>query len=104
MDFGTILMIVIMCGTAFAIQLALCLKANTVMARLWPVIILTGIEIICGIIVVAVGDKSDIGIIVSSYALSQMVIVGGLLLPVDVAWVVYGVIFLIQKLKNKPEV
>jgi hypothetical protein len=38
------------------------------------------------------------------YALSQMVIVGALLVPVDLAWVTYGVIWLIQKLKNKSEV
>ena len=104
MDLGRILMIVILCGGAFAAQLALCLKADTVLSRLWPVIILTGIEIICGIIVVAVGDKSEAGTIVSMFALSQMVIVGGLLVPVDLAWVAYGVIWLIQKIRNNPEV
>ena len=104
MDLGRILMIVILLGGAFAGQLALCLKANSVMPRLWPVIILTGIEIVCGIIVVAVGDKSEVGTIVSMFALSQMVIVGGLLVPVDLAWVVYGVIWLIRKIRNNPEV
>lgn len=104
MGFGTISMIVIMCGAAFAVQLSLCLKSNTVMARLWPVIILTGIEIICGILVLAVGDKTEARAIISMYALSQMVIVGGLLIPVDLAWVVYGAIFLIQKMKNKSQV
>jgi len=53
---------------------------------------------------VAVGDKTEVGTVVSMFALSQMVIVGGLLVPVDLAWVVYGVIWLIQKLKNNPEV
>lgn len=104
MDLGRIILIAIFCGGAFAAQLALCLKASTVMARLWPVIILTGIEILCGIIVVAVGDRTDAGTIVSLFALSQMLIVGGLLVPVDLAWVVYGVIWLIQKFKNNPEV
>lgn len=104
MSVESILMIVILCGAAFAFQLALCLKSSRVMTRLWPVIILTGIEIVCGIIVLAVGDKSEIGTVVSMYALSQMVIVGGLLIPVDLAWVVYGVIWLIKKIVNKPEV
>ena len=104
MSLGRIFMIAILLGGAFAGQLALCLKANTVMSRLWPVIILTGLEIICGIIVVAVGDKTEVGTVVSMFALSQMVIVGGLLVPVDLAWLVYGVIWLIQKLKNKSEV
>lgn len=104
MDLGRILMIVILCGGAFAAQLALCLKASTIMSRLWPVIILTGIEIICGIIVLVAGDKSDVSTVFSLFALSQMLVVGGLLVPVDLAWVVYGVIWLIQKLKNKSEV
>ena len=104
MNLESILMVVILCGCAFAFQLALCLKASKVMTRLWPVIILTGIEIVCGIIVLAVGDKSDTATVVSMYALSQMVIVGALLVPVDLAWVTYGVIWLIQKLKNKSEV
>lgn len=104
MDLGRILMIVILLGAAFAGQLALCLKSSRVLSRLWPVIILTGLEIVCGIIVVAVGDKTDVGTVVSMFALSQMVIVGGLLVPVDLAWVVYGVIWLIQKIRNNPEV
>ena len=104
MDLGRILMIVILLGAAFAGQLALCLKSSRVLSRLWPLIILTGLEIVCGIIVVAVGDKTDVGTVVSMFALSQMVIVGGLLVPVDLAWVVYGVIWLIQKIRNNPEV
>ena len=104
MNFGNIVMIVLMCGCAFAGQLALCIKGQRVITRLWPVIILTGIEIVCGIIVVAVGDKTEIGTVVSMYALSQMVICGGLLLPADLAWVVYGVIWLFKKLQNKQKV
>ena len=104
MNLDSIVMIVFMCGCAFAGQLALCLKGNRVITRLLPVIILTGIEIVCGIIVVAVGDKTEVGTVVSMYALSQMVICGGLLIPADLAWVVYGVIWLIKKLKNKSKV
>lgn len=91
----------LMCAAVFAVQLAICLKASKVMTRLWPVIILTGLEIICGVIVLVVGTKTATGIVVSSFAFSQMIITGALLIPVDLAWLVYGIIWLIKKMMNK---
>ena len=100
----SIISLVIMCAAAFAGQLALCIKGQKWITRLLPVIILTGIEIVCGIIVIAVGDKTEVGTVVSMYALSQMVICGALLIPADLAWVVYGIIRLVKKLQNKSQV
>lgn len=100
----SIISLVFLCVVAFAGQLFLCIKGQRWITRLLPVIILTGIEILCGVIVVAVGDKTEIGTVVSMYALSQMVICGALLIPADLAWVVYGIICLVKKLQNKQEV
>ncbi|MBO5892049.1 MAG: hypothetical protein J6Q30_04975 [Oscillospiraceae bacterium] len=108
MDWGIIIKLGILCAAIFAVQLAVCLKASRVMTRLWPVIILTGLEIVCGIIVLAVGFKTETGAVVSSFAGSQMLLTAVLLIPVDVAWVVYGIIWaikkIIEKITNKSEV
>lgn len=94
----------LMCAGILALQLAMCIKASKVMTKLWPVIILTGLEIVCGSIVLLVGSGTETKAVISQFALSQMVITGALLIPVDLAWVVYGVIWMIKKIINKPEV
>ena len=94
----------LICAGILAFQLAICFKASKVMTKLWPVIILTGLEIVCGMIVLLVGSGTDSKAVVSQFALSQMIITGALLVPVDLAWLVYGIIWLIKKMINKPEV
>lgn len=104
MDWGFIVKLGIMLAAVFAVQLAICLKASKVMTRLWPVIILTGLEIVCGVIVLLVGMGTETKAVISQFAGAQMLIVGALLVPVDLAWVVYGIIWLIKKMINKSEV
>lgn len=92
------------CAVIFGVQLALCIKASKIMTKLWPVIILSGLELVCLIIVLLVGLRSDTATVISSFAASQLLILSPLLVLVNLAWLVYGVIVLIKKLINKPEV
>lgn len=104
MDWDVYLKIGILCAGIFAIQMAICFKAGKVMTKLWPVIILTGLEIVCLLIVILVGFNTDTKAVVSSFAGAQMLLTTALLVPVDLAWLVYGIIWLIKKMINKPEV
>ncbi len=106
-----LLKLVLMCLVVLGVQLAICLKASKVMTKLWPVIILTGLEIVCGVIVLTVGVGTETKAVISSFASAQMLLTGFLLIPVDLAWLVYGIIWLIQQLidriknpENKTEV
>ena len=94
-----------MCALVVGIQLAICFKASKLMTKLWPVIILTGLEIVCVAIVMLVGFKTDTRAVISSFAGAQMLLTAALLIPVELAWVFYGIIWLIgkliEKIKNK---
>ena len=94
----------LMCVAAFAGQFYLCRNSQKVINKLWPVIILTAIEIICLIVVFAAGTGSDSAIAISMTALTQMVICGVLLVPAELAWLVYGIMWYIEKRKNKTQV
>ena len=94
----------LLCVASFAGQFYLCRNSQKVINKLWPVIILTGIEIICLIVVFAVGTGSDSAIAISMTALTQMVICGVLLVPAELAWLVYGILWYIEKRKNKAQV
>lgn len=101
MDWSFYVKIGMMCVAVFAAQLAICIKASKVMTKLWPVIILTGLEIVCGIIVLTLGVGTTIKEVISGFAFAQLLLVGGMLILVDLAWLVYGIIWLIKKMINK---
>ena len=103
-NWDVIIKLGILCLAVFGGQLAICIKANKLMTKLWPVIILTGLEIICVLSVMLVGFKTDTKAIISSFAGAQMVLTTALLIPVDLAWLAYGIVSLIKKIINKPEV
>lgn len=88
----------------FAGQLHLCNKAEKVITRLVPAIILLGIELVCLIVILVVGAASEPAEGISLMALSQMVICAVLLVPVELAWLVYGIKWFLNKKKNNPEV
>ena len=104
LDMGSIIALVIMCAGAFAAQLFWCFRAKRILTRLAPVLILLGIEIICVIVIFVAGSESDAGTVFSLTALAQMVLCGLLLVPAELAWLVYGIIWFANKKKNKPEV
>ena len=104
LDFGTIISLLIMGGCIFAVQFALCLKAKKVITRLVPLLVLIGIEIICVIVILVAGTGSDEAMVISLTALSQMAICAVLMVPVELAWLVFGIKWFIEKKKNNPEV
>ena len=104
LDWNIIIKLGLMCLAILGVQLAICFKASKVMTKLWPVIILTGLEIICVLIVLLVGFKTDTKAVVSSFAGAQMLLTTALLVPVDLAWLVYGIIWVIKKIFSKSEV
>jgi len=104
MESGDIVLIVFVLGlfaAGFAGQLRLCLKSEKVITRLIPAIILVGIEVICIIIILVVGADNEAAEGISLTALAQMVICAVVLVPVELAWLVYGIKWLIEKKKNK---
>lgn len=104
LNWNMIIKLGLMCLAILGVQLAICFKASKVMTKLWPVIILTGLEIICVLIVMLVGFRTDTKAVISSFAGAQMLLTTALLVPVDLAWLVYGIIWVIKKMINKPEV
>lgn len=96
--------LVLMCIGAFAGQLYLCRNSQKVITKLLPVIILTAIQIICLVVVLVAGTRSYSATAITMTALSQMVICAALLLPAELAWVVYGIMWYLEKRKNKAQV
>ncbi len=95
---------VLMCAGAFAGQFYLCRNSRKVITKLLPVIILTAIEIICLVVVFTAGTGSDSAVAISMTALTQMVLCGVLLIPAELAWLVYGIMWYLEKRKNKAQV
>lgn len=104
MESGDIILVIFALGlfaAGFAGQMHLCLKSDSLISKLLPAIILLGIELICIIIIFATGADSEPAEGISLTALAQMVICAVILVPVEIAWIVYGIKCLIEKKKNK---
>lgn len=107
MESGDIILIVFVLGllaAGFMIQFSLCRKSDKVLTKLWPAIILVGIEIICIVVILVTGADSEPAQEISLIALSQMAICAVILVPVELAWLTYGIMWFVEKKKNNQKV